>query len=189
MELISLFFAAAVINNVILSQFLGICPFLGVSKKTSGALGMGAAVMLVLIITSIISWGLSTLLVEQGIVYMDIIVYILVIATTVQLLEMIIKKFFPSMYKTMGVYLPLITTNCAILGTAIVNINNGHTFVELMTYTVGIGVGFALVIWLFSSIRMRLEEAPVPKGFKGIPIALIVATVMAIAFSSLSGMF
>lgn len=190
MELIALFFGAVLINNVILAQFLGICPFLGVSKKTSSAIGMGAAVTVVILLASTITWVINKfVLTTLDIMFMDIIVYILVIASIVQLLEMLMKKFMPPLYKSMGVFLPLITTNCAVLGTVLVNITKGHDFVQMFIYSLGIPVGFTLVIFLFSSIRERLENAPIPAPFKGLPIALIVATFMAAAFSALKGMF
>ena len=190
MEWIGIFFAAVLINNVILTQFLGVCPFLGVSKKTSAALGMGAAVTVVITIASIFALLISRfVLVPLNIQYMDLIVYIMVIASTVQLLEMVIKKFSPSLYRAMGIYLPLITTNCAVLGTAIIVVNNDFTFFNTVVYALGISAGFTLVMYLFAGMREQLEKAPVPIAFKGLPIALLVAAIMSIAFYGLSGIF
>ncbi len=177
---------AMIINNVTLSRFYGICPFLGVSKKTSGALGMGVAVTVVIIIAALVCWPIYQLLKAANIEFMDTITYILVIASLVQLLEMIIKKYSPSLYKTLGVYLPLITTNCAVLGVA--TDNNALSFSDSMANAIGTGVGFALVIFIFSTIRYRLDSANTPKAFKGIPIALVTAALMAMAFLGFSGM-
>ena len=180
---------AMLINNVILSRFYGICPFLGVSKKPSSALGMGVAVIAVIMLASIITWPIYTfILVPAGIAFMDLITYILVIAALVQLIEMIIKKYSPSLYKALGVYLPLITTNCAVLGVAIGNTDQGLSFADSMANALGTGIGFALVIFIFSTIRVRLESANIPKAFKGVPIALITAALMALAMLGLSGM-
>lgn len=176
------------INNVTLSRFYGICPFLGVSKKTSSALGMGIAVTLVIVLAAAICWPIYQLLAFCGIAYMDTITYILVIASIVQLVEMIIKKFSPSLYKSLGVYLPLITTNCAVLGVAQGNSSQGLNFGMSMAEAIGTGLGFALIIFVFSCIRYRLDAANVPKAFKGIPIALATAALMSLAFLGLSGM-
>ena len=179
---------AMLINNVTLSRFYGICPFLGVSKKTSSALGMGVAVTLVIILASAICWPIYQLLKLAGIQFMDTITYILVIASLVQLIEMIIKKYSPSLYKALGVYLPLITTNCAVLGVAQGNTDQGLSFGSSMANAIGTGVGFALVIFIFSAIRYRLDASNAPKAFKGIPIALITSALMAMAFLGFSGM-
>lgn len=180
---------AMLINNVILSRFYGICPFLGVSKKPSSALGMGVAVIVVILLAAIITWPIyHFILVPAGIAFMDLITYILVIAALVQLIEMIIKKYSPSLYKALGVYLPLITTNCAVLGVAIGNTDQGLSFADSMANALGTGIGFALVIFIFSTIRVRLESANIPKAFKGVPIALITAALMALAMLGLSGM-
>ncbi len=180
---------AMLINNVTLSRFYGICPFLGVSKKTSGALGMGAAVTVVIIIAAAVCWPIyNFILVPAGIPFMDTITYILVIASLVQLLEMIIKKYSPSLYKTLGVYLPLITTNCAVLGVAQGNTDSVLDFGSSMANAIGTGLGFALVIFVFSTIRYRLDALNAPKAFKGIPIALATAAIMALAFLGFTGM-
>ncbi|MGM9970451.1 MAG: electron transport complex protein RnfA [Anaeroplasma sp.] len=179
---------AMLINNVTLSRFYGICPFLGVSKKPSSALGMGIAVIVVILLASIICWPIYQLLNLAGIAFMDTITYILVIASIVQLIEMIIKKYSPSLYKALGVYLPLITTNCAVLGVAQGNTDQGLNFIDSMANAIGTGVGFALVIFIFSTIRYRLDSSNTPRAFKGIPIALITAALMAMAFLGLSGL-
>ena len=181
-------FNAMLINNGTLSRVYGICPFLGVSKKTSSALGMGVAVTLVIILASAICWPIYQLLKLAGIQFMDTITYILVIASLVQLIEMIIKKYSPTLYKALGVYLPLITTNCAVLGVAQGNTDQGLSFGSSMANAIGTGVGFALVIFIFSAIRYRLDASNAPKAFKGIPIALITAALMAMAFLGFSGM-
>ena len=180
---------AMLINNVTLSRFYGICPFLGVSKKSSAAVGMGAAVVIVILIASLICWPIYYfILVPAGIPFMDTITYILVIASIVQLIEMIIKKYSPSLYKALGVYLPLITTNCAVLGVAQGNTDQALSFGDSLANAIGTGLGFALVIFVFSTIRYRLDAANTPKAFKGIPIALITAALMAMAFLGLSGL-
>ena len=180
---------AMLMNTVTFSRFSAICPFLGVSKKTSGALGMGAAVTVVIIIAAAVCWPIyNFILVPAGIPFMDTITYILVIASLVQLLEMIIKKYSPSLYKTLGVYLPLITTNCAVLGVAQGNTDSVLDFGSSMANAIGTGLGFALVIFVFSTIRYRLDAANAPKAFKGIPIALATAAIMALAFLGFTGM-
>ena len=179
---------AMIINNVTLARFYGICPFLGVSKKSSSALGMGVAVVFVIILASLICWPIYQLLKLAGIPFMDTITYILVIASLVQLIEMIIKKYSPSLYKSLGVYLPLITTNCAVLGVAQGNTDQGLNFVDSMANAIGTGLGFALVIFIFSCIRYRLDARENPAAFKGIPIALITAALMAMAFLGFSGL-
>ncbi len=180
---------AMIINNVILSRFYGICPFLGVSKKSSSALGMGVAVVAVIFVAALVCWPIyNFILVPAGIPFMDTITYILVIASLVQLIEMIIKKYSPSLYKSLGVYLPLITTNCAVLGVAQGNTDQALSFGDSMANALGTGLGFAVVIFIFSTIRYRLDSSNTPKAFKGIPIALITAALMAMAFLGLSGL-
>lgn len=180
---------AMLINNVTLSRFYGICPFLGVSKKSSSALGMGVAVICVTLVAAIICWPVyNYILVPANIPFMDTITYILVIASIVQLIEMIIKKYSPTLYKSLGVYLPLITTNCAVLGVAQGNTDQALGFMDSMANAIGTGIGFALVIFIFSTIRYRLDSSNTPKAFKGIPIALATAALMAMAFLGLSGM-
>ena len=186
--MILLLISVALVNNVVLSQFLGLCPFLGVSKKSSSALGMGAAVTFVIVLAAAICWPIYQLLDYCDIAYMDTITYILVIASIVQLVEMFIKKISPALYKALGVYLPLITTNCAVLGVAQGNSSQGLNFAQSMAEAIGTGLGFALVIFIFSCIRYRLDASNVPKAFKGIPIALATAALMSLAFLGLSGM-
>ena len=188
-ELFTMFITAVFINNVILSQFLGMCPFMGVSKKASSAIGMGVAVIFVIVVASIVTYGIYYLVLDPlGITYMDLLTFILVIASLVQLTEMIIKKSSPALYRSLGVYLPLITTNCVVLNVALENIKQGYNFVEMLTYSIAIPVGFTLVLYIFATIRERLDAAKTPAAFKGNPIALIVAGIMAIAFSGLAGL-
>lgn len=188
-ELFALFIGASIINNIILTKFLGMCPFLGVSKNSSSALGMGAAVTFVIFVSSIATWTIyKVILAPMNLQYMDLIVFILVIAAFVQLVEMFIKRFSPALYKALGIYLPLITTNCAVLGVALENITNKYDFLQMCTYSLAVPIGFTLVLYIFSSIRERLDIATTPKPFKGNPIALIVAGLMAIAFSGLAGL-
>lgn len=180
---------AMLINNVTLSRFYGICPFLGVSKKPTSALGMGVAVVFVIVLSAAVTWPIyNFILVPANIAFMDTLVYILVIASLVQLVEMFIKKFSPTLYNALGVYLPLITTNCAVLGVAQENTNNAYDFLTSMGNALGTSIGFALVIFVFSTIRIKLDAMDIPKAFKGIPIALVVAASMAIAFMGIQGM-
>jgi electron transport complex protein RnfA len=188
-DLIAIAFSALILQNIILTQFLGICPFIGVSTKRSSALGMGFAVIFVMLISSSVTWLLYNYVLEAlDMTYMRTIAFILVIAALVQMVETFLKKVSPSLYKALGIYLPLITTNCAVLGVAVLNITNGHTFVEMLVYTAFIGLGFLLVMYIFSMIREKLDHAPVPKAFKGTPIALIVAAILAIIFTRFGGL-
>ncbi len=188
-EIFSLFIAAVLINNIVLTKFLGICPFLGVSKKLDSAFGMGAAVIFVIVGASIMSYGLyHTVLVPLGIEYMKLITFILVIATFVQFTEMFIKKYSPALYKSLGIYLPLITTNCVVLQVTLDNISNEFNFVQMLVYSFAVPVGFMLVLLLFATIRERLETSDIPTAFKGNPIALVVAAIMALAFSAFAGL-
>ena len=182
--------SSMLIDNVVLSRFYGICPFLGVSRKVKSSLGMGIAVVFVIVLATVICWPLyKFVLVPAGIPFMDTVAYILIIASLVQLVGLFIKKFSPSLYKSLGIYLPLITTNCAVLGVVQGNTDQGLTFLNSLANGVGTSVGFLLIIVVFSCIRARLETANVPKAFKGLPIALIVAAIMAIAFMGLQGLF
>ena len=182
--------SSMLIDNVVLSRFYGICPFLGVSKKVSSSLGMGVAVVFVILLATVICWPLyNYVLVPAGIPFLDTVVYILVIASLVQLVGLFIKKYSPSLYKTLGIYLPLITTNCAVLGVVQSNTDLGSTFLASLANGIGTSVGFLLIIVVFSCIRARLESANIPKAFKGLPIALITAAIMAIAFMGLQGLF
>ena len=188
-DMIALAFGAMLIENVVLSQFFGICPFLGVSKKKSNAVGMGLAVTAVIVISSIVSWALyNFVLVKFDLVYLQTIVFILVIASLVQILEMFIKKVSPSLYKALGVFLPLITTNCAVLGTANAVISNEYAFGPMFVYSLFTGLGFLFVMFVFSGLREKIEKAPVPKAFKGAPIALVAASALAVIFARLGGL-
>ena len=187
-ELILILIGSALVNNVVLSQFLGLCPFLGVSKKTKTAASMGAAVIFVIMIASAVTFAVQYLvLVPLKMEYMQTIVFILVIAALVQMIEMMLKKVSPAIYSALGVYLPLITTNCAVLGVAITNIQNGSTFAESMMNSLGTSVGFLISIVIMAGIRERLEGNDIPKAFQGMPIVLITAGLMAIAFCGFAG--
>ena len=188
--LVSIALGAILIENFIFSQFLGICPFMGVSKKTDTALGMGLAVIFVMGIASIVCWIVNRyLLVPLHLEYMQTVAYILVIAALVQFVEMFLQKSVPSLYKALGIYLPLITTNCAVLGVALLNTQKGYGFIESLVYGVTGGVGFLVAILLFASVRERLElTADYPGAFKGFPIALISAGLIALAFMGFSGL-
>lgn len=182
--------SAIFINNFVLSRFLGICPFLGVSKKVETAVGMSLAVTFVMALASVISWMVQYLiLVPLGIGYMQTIAFILVIAGLVQFVEMVIKKTSPTLYQALGVYLPLITTNCAVLGVAILNIQSNYNLVETLVNGIGGGLSFTLAIVLFAGVRERLELAPTPKALEGFPIAMIAASLFSIAFLGFSGLF
>ena len=182
--------SSMLIDNVVLSRFYGICPFLGVSKKVSSSLGMGIAVVFVILLATVICWPLyNYVLAPAGIQFLDTVVYILVIASLVQLVGLFIKKYSPTLYKTLGIYLPLITTNCAVLGVVQSNTDLGSTFLASLANGLGTSVGFLLIIVVFSCIRTRLESSNTPKAFKGLPIALITAAIMAIAFMGLQGLF
>jgi len=187
-EMILILIGSALVNNVVLSQFLGLCPFLGVSKKTKTAASMGAAVIFVIMIASAVTYAVHYMvLVPLGMEYMQTIVFILVIAALVQMIEMMLKKVSPAIYSALGVYLPLITTNCAVLGVAITNIQNGSTFAESMMNSLGTSVGFLIAIVIMAGIRERLEGNDIPKAFQGMPIVLITSGLMAIAFCGFAG--
>ena len=187
-EMILILIGSALVNNVVLSQFLGLCPFLGVSKKTKTAASMGAAVIFVIMIASAVTFAVHYMvLVPLGMEYMQTIVFILVIAALVQMIEMMLKKVSPAIYSALGVYLPLITTNCAVLGVAITNIQNGSTFGESMMNSLGTSVGFLVAIVIMAGIRERLEGNDIPKAFQGMPIVLITSGLMAIAFCGFAG--
>ena len=185
---ISIIITAIFINNIVLSQFLGICPFLGVSKSTSSALGMGAAVTFVMALATVVAWLLQSYVLDPlGLGFLQTIVFILVIAFLVQLLEIVMKKTVPTMYQALGVFLPLITTNCAVLGVAILVIQKGFTLMESLAYGVSTALGFTLALWLFAGIREQLELAHVPAAMRGVPLALISAGILAMAFMGFSG--
>ena len=186
--LILILMGGVLINNYVLQQFLGVCPFLGVSKKTNQAAGMGVAVTFVMLCATAVTYPIHTLaLVPLKLEYLQTIVFILVIAALVQFVEIVLKKFIPSLYKSLGVYLPLITTNCAVLGVTINNINNGYGFLESMISSLGVGLGFLLAMVLFAGVRSRIENCPSPKAFKGVPITLIAASIVALAFYGFAG--
>ncbi len=181
--------SSILVNNFVLSKFLGICPFLGVSKRVETAIGMGMAVTFVMALASVISYLVQYyILVPLGIAYMQTIAFILVIAALVQLVEMALQKLVPSLYSALGVYLPLITTNCAVLGVAIINITENYTLIQTLTNGIGGAIGFTLAIVLFAGIRERLELADIPEAMKGFPVALISAGLMALAFYGFSGL-
>jgi electron transport complex protein RnfA len=183
-ELLSLAFSAIIIENVLLARFLGVCPFLGVSKKSDSAVGMGFAVVFVITLSSAVAWLLYTyILVPFEMVYMRTIIFILVIAALVQIIEMFIKKVSPALYRALGIYLPLITTNCAVLGMAAIVADPGYTFITALVYSFSSAVGFLFVIYLFSTIREKIARGDVPKAFQGVPIALVAAGIMAMIFS------
>ncbi|MBO2526573.1 MAG: electron transport complex subunit RsxA [Clostridiales bacterium] len=179
---------AILAENFILVKFLGICPFMGVSKKTDTAVGMGLAVIFVMGLASAATWAVNEyLLVALDLEYMQTVVFILVIAALVQFVEMFLQKALPALYQALGIYLPLITTNCAVLGVALLNIQNSYSFIESVIYGVTGGIGFTLAIVLFSSVRERLEDCDCPKAFKGFPLALIAAGLLALSFMGFSG--
>ena len=188
-ELLAITLGAILANNFIFSQFLGICPFLGVSKKVDTAVGMGIAVTFVMGLASAITWLVNTfILIPFDLGYMQTVAFILVIASLVQFIEMFLQKSMPSLYTALGVYLPLITTNCAVLGVALLNIQNNYNFISSVVYGITGGLGFLLAIVLFASIRERLVFADYPKSFEGFPIALVTAGLMALAFMGFSGL-
>ena len=187
--LILLVISSALVNNVVLSQFLGICPFLGVSKKTDTAVGMGTAVIFVVTIAAAVAYPIHYfILVPLGLGYMDTIVFIAVIAALVQLVEMILKKFIPSLYKALGVYLPLITTNCCVLGVALNLVSYEYNFIQSVFYALGTSCGFCISIVIMSGIRERTQENDIPHVLKGSPILLVTAGLMAIAFCGFAGL-
>ena len=186
--LIVILLSSVLVNNYVLSRFLGICPFLGVSKKLGQAVGMGISVTAVMLIASAITWPIQRLILDQlDLEYMQTIVFILVIAALVQMLEITLKKFSPALHKALGVYLPLITTNCAVLGVAINNITDGYSFVESIVSSLGCGLGFLLAMVLFSGLRSRIDESEVPVCFRGLAVTLIAASFISLAFMGLAG--
>ena len=188
-NLLAITLGAILANNFIFSQFLGICPFLGVSKKVDTAVGMGVAVTFVMGLASAITWLVNTfILIPLDLGYMQTVAFILVIASLVQFIEMFLQKSMPTLYTALGVYLPLITTNCAVLGVALLNIQNSYNFIESVVYGITGGLGFLLAIVLFASIRERLVFADYPKNWDGFPIALVTAGLMALAFMGFSGL-
>ena len=187
-KLLSISLGAILVNNFILVQFLGICPFMGVSKKMDTAMGMGFAVIFVMGLASALCYPVNVLLMKLDLEYMQTVAFILVIAALVQFVEMFLKKSMPSLYEALGVYLPLITTNCAVLGVVLLNVQEGYNFIGSVVYGITGGVGFLLAIVLFASIRERLQFSEPPKAFQGFPIALITAGLMALSFMGFSGL-
>ena len=188
-NLLSITLGAILVNNFIFSQFLGCCPFLGVSKKVDTAVGMGIAVTFVMGLASAVCYVVDEFVLGRfGLDYMQTVAFILVIASLVQFIEMFLQKSMPSLYTALGIYLPLITTNCAVLGVVLLNVQNNYNFIESVVYGITGGVGFLLAIVLFASIRERLEFADPPKAFRGFPIALITAGLMALSFMGFSGL-
>lgn len=187
-HLLELAFTSFLVQNIILSQFLGICSFLGVSNKRSKAIGMGLAVFVVITLSSMLTWTIYYFILVPDLTFMRTIVFILVIAGMVQILEMGIKKFSPSLYGALGVYLPLITTNCAVLGVALLSIQNNFTFSETIVFSAFTSLGYTAIIIVFSYIREQMHKAPIPEGFKGIPSGLIAASIMALLFKGFVGL-
>lgn len=186
MNLISIIITALFTQNFVMVKFLGICPFLGVSKKTDTAIGMGMAVTFVIAISSAITYGVNLLLGEE-LAYLQTIVFILIIAGLVQFVEMFVKKSMPTLYSALGIYLPLITTNCAVLGVALLNVQNGYNFIESVVFGTFAALGFTMAIVIFAGIRENIDEKDIPKSFHGFPIALVTAGLMAVAFMGFSG--
>ncbi len=186
--LLVILLSSVLVNNYVLSRFLGICPFLGVSKKIDQATGMGISVIVVMLLATAATWPIQKFILDpMGLGYMQTIVFIVIIASLVQMLEIFLKKFIPSLHAGLGVYLPLITTNCAVLGVAINNINDGYNFLESMISSLGAGLGFLLAMVLFSGVRSRIDETKVPKPFRGIAITLVAASFLSLAFMGLAG--
>ena len=187
-KLASIFFAMILVDNYVLTKFLGICPFLGVSKKLDSAVGMSLAVTFVMVLSTAVTWPVFTYVLEpNGLAYLQTIVFILIIAILVQLLESVLKKYIPTLYRSLGVYLPLITTNCTILGVTILNLNEGYNFIESIVCAAGAGIGFLVAMVLFSGVRRRVEEAAPPKCFEGLPITLVAAAMVSLSFMGFGG--
>jgi electron transport complex protein RnfA len=189
MEYILIIIAAIFVNNIVLAQFLGICPFLGVSNKVKTSIGMGAAVIFVMVLATVVTWLLYTYVLQQfGIEYMQTISYILVIAALVQMVEIILKKISPALYQALGVFLPLITTNCTILGVAILVIQKNMNLVTSVVYAIGMSLGFTFALVIFAGLREQIDKNSIPQTMKGVPISLITAGILALAFMGFSGM-
>lgn len=184
----SILLTAMLTQNFVLAKFLGICPFLGVSKKTKTATGMSLAVIFVMVIATAVTYPINLLLVNNDMEYLQTIVFILVIAALVQLVEIVLKKYIPSLYNSLGIYLPLITTNCAVLGVVLLNIDNGYNFAQSMVYSLGAGVGFMLAMIMFSGVRERMESSDIPESLKGLPITLVSASLVSMSFLGFAGL-
>jgi len=188
MRLGAIFFSMVLVNNYVLVKFLGICPFLGVSKKLDSSVGMSAAVIFVMIMATAVTWPIDTYILQANdLTYLRTITFILVIASLVQLVEIILKKYIPGLYNSLGVYLPLITTNCAILGVALLNVESGYNFVESIIGSLGAGVGFMLAMVIFTGVRSRVDQAKPPKCFEGLPLTLVAAALVALSFTGFGG--
>ena len=187
-SLILILMGGVLINNYVLQRFLGICPFLGVSKKFNQANGMGIAVIFVMLVATLVTWPIQTYILDAaGLGYLQTVVFILVIAALVQFVEIVLKKFIPALHASLGVYLPLITTNCAVLGVAINNVSDGYDFVQSLVSSLGVGLGFWLAMILFAGVRSRIENGPAPMAMKGLPITLVAAAIVSLAFYGFSG--
>ncbi len=187
-KLIIILLSAVFINNYVLSRFLGICPFLGVSKKLDSATGMSLAVIFVMLLSTAVTWPIQYYLLNpNNLGYLQTIVFILVIAALVQLVEIVLKRYIPSLHQSLGVYLPLITTNCAVLGVTILNIDENYTFIEAMVNSLGSGLGFFLAMVMFSGVRSKIEGADVPESFKGLPVTLVAASITSLSFLGFGG--
>lgn len=186
--ILSIMLGVILVNNYVLAQFLGICPFLGVSKKLDSAVGMSLAVTFVMVLATLATWPIQTFLLDRfGIGYMQTVVFILVIAALVQLVELTLKRYMPPLYRSLGVYLPLITTNCAVLGVTVNNIDSSYGFLESLANSFGAGVGFLLAMVLFAGIRGKMETADIPEVLKGVPSVLIAASILSVSFMGFSG--
>ncbi len=187
--LILILISAVFVNNFVLARFLGICPFLGVSKKVDTALGMGMAVIFVMTVASVVTWFIQYFILGRfGIEYLQTIAFILVIASLVQLVEMVIQKSSPVLYQSLGIFLPLITTNCAVLGVAVLNIQKSYSFLESVVFAIGAGLGFTLAMVLFAGLRERIDLSPVPRSFRGTAVALVTAGLLSLAFMGFAGL-
>ena len=188
MKFLMILMTSVLVNNYVLSRFLGICPFLGVSKKLNQATGMGVAVTFVMLLATSVTWPIQKFLLDRfGLGYLQTIVFILVIAALVQFVEIVLKKYIPALHASLGIYLPLITTNCAVLGVTINNIRDGYNFAESIVSSLGCGIGFLFAMVLFSGVRSRLEDADPPKAFRGLPITLIAAAITSLSLFGFSG--
>lgn len=188
--LFAILIGGLLVNNFVLSQFLGICPFLGVSKKLNSAVGMSLAVIFVMVMATMATWPIYTyLLMPHDLAYLQTIAFILVIAALVQLVEIVLRRFIPPLYQALGIYLPLITTNCAVLGVTILNIDNGYTFVQSVVNALGAGLGFLLAMVMFAGVRERLESAEIPESLRGLPITLVAASLVSVSFLGFQGLF
>ena len=186
--LVVILMSSVLVNNYVLSRFLGICPFLGVSKKLNQAVGMGISVIFVMLVATMVTWPIQHYVLDKvGLGYLQTVVFILVIASLVQFIEIVLKKYIPSLHKSLGVYLPLITTNCAVLGVVLLNFDNGYSFGLSMVNTLGAGIGFMVAMLIFAGVRSRLETADIPESLKGLPSTLIAASLTSVSFLGFSG--